>query len=391
MDFAFTPEEERFREQLRAFLAGQLPEGWDFRDFVGEVGREERAEVAQAVNRALAERRWLALPWAQEYGGAGAGHIEQAIFTDETSYARMPGGGGQGVAWVGPAIQQFGNDEQKRLYLPRIADGEDTWCTLYTEPGSGSDLASVQTRAVRQGDEYVVNGVKVFASGAQDATMGWLAARTDPHAAKHRGISTFVVPMDAPGITVRPMEDMAGGRQLNEVFFEDVHIPTANLVGAENRGWYQVATTLDFERSGVSTFATGKRNVERLVEAAKDEASLISRNPAARFEIADRWIELQVGFNVAYRVPLLQSQGLVPNHEASVSKLYGSELTQRIAATGMSLLGPASQLAAGSPYARMGGAFSLLYLQATAATVAAGTSEIQRNIIAQRGLGLPRG
>ncbi|MEX1022061.1 MAG: acyl-CoA dehydrogenase family protein, partial [Dehalococcoidia bacterium] len=373
------------------FLAGRLPEDWDFRDFVGEVPAAERAELAREVDRALAERRWLALAWDERHGGAGAGHVQQAIFTDEAAYARMPGGGGQGVAWVGPAIQQFGSAEQQRLYLPRIAAGEDTWCTLFTEPGAGSDLASVQTRAERRGDEYVINGTKIYASGAQEASMGWLAARTDPHAAKHRGISTFAVPMDTPGISVRPMEDMSGGHTLNEVFFEDVRLPAERLVGAEHRGWYQAATTLDFERSGVAAFAGGKRNLERLVSAAQDEASLIHRNPAARYELADRWIELQVGFNVAYRVPLLQQEGLVPNHEASVSKLYGSELQQRIASTGMSLLGQASQLAPGSPYAKMGGAFSTLYLQSSAATVAAGTSEVQRNIIAQRGLGLPRG
>ena len=391
MDFSFTPGEEQFRADLKAFLAGHLPEDWDFRDFVGDVQKAERAELAREVNQALAERRWLALPWSEEYGGLGAGHMQQAIFNEETTYARMPGGGGQGVAWVGPAIQQFGSDEQRRLHLPRIAQGEDTWCTLYTEPGSGSDLASVQTRAERRGDEYVINGTKIYASGAQDATMGWLAARTDPNAAKHRGLSTFAVPMDAPGISIRPLEDMTGGTQLNEVFFENVRLPADALVGHENRGWYQVATTLDFERSGIGAFAQGRRNLERLVAAAKDEASLISRNPAARYELADRWIELQVGFNVAYRIPYLQADGLVPNHEASVSKLYGSELQQRIAGTGMRLLGQASQLAPGSPYARMGGAFSHLYLASTAATVAAGTSEVQRNIIAQRGLGLPRG
>jgi 3-oxocholest-4-en-26-oyl-CoA dehydrogenase alpha subunit len=391
MDFTFSPDEERFREDVRAFLAGRLPEDWDFRDFVGEVARDERSEVAREVNRALAERRWLALPWREEFGGLGAGHVQQAIFSEETTYARMPGGGGQGVAWVGPAIQQFGTVDQQQLWLPRIAQGEDTWCTLYTEPGAGSDLASIQTRAERQGDEYVINGTKIFAAGAQEANMGWLAARTDPNAAKHRGISTFAVPMDAPGISIRPMEDMAGQGNLNEVFFENVRLPARNLVGAENRGWYQVATTLDFERSGVGTFATGKRNLERLIAAAKDEASLVSRNPNARYELADRWIELQVGFNVAYRVPLLQQDGLVPNHEASISKLYGSELAQRIAGTGMHLLGPAGQLDAGSPYAKMGGAFSRLYLQATAATITAGTSEVQRNIIAQKGLGLPRG
>ena len=391
MDFAFSPDETRFREELKQFLAGALPDDWDMRDFVGEVHRDERAELAREVNRDLAQRRWLALPWKAEFGGAGAGHVQQAIFNEGASYARMPGGGGQGVAWVGPAIQQFGSVEQQRLWLPRIAQGEDTWCTLYTEPGAGSDLASIQTRAERQGDEYVVNGVKIYASGAQDADLGWLAARTDPNAAKHRGISTFVVPMDAPGITIRPMEDIAGQGNLNEVYFENVRIPARNLVGAENRGWYQVASTLDFERSGIDVYATGKRNLERLVTAARDEASLISRNPSARYELADRWIETEVGFTVAYRVPVMQAEGAVPNHEASVSRLYGTELAQRIAQTGMHLLGPASQLGAGSPYAKMGGAFSRLYLQSTAVTVTAGTSEIQRNIIAQKGLGLPRG
>ncbi len=391
MDFSFTPEEERFRAELRAFLAGQLPEGWADREFLGDVRPEERAEMARFMNKALADKNWLAMAWPKEYGGLDTPQITQAIFTDETSYTRMPGGGGTGVSWVGPALMQFGNEAQRRLYLPRIAQGEDTWSALYTEPGSGSDLASIQTRAVRDGDEYVINGVKIFASGAQEASMGWLAARTDPHAPKHRGISNLIVPMDAPGISIRPMESMDGGRNLNEVFFENVRVSTENLVGQENRGWYQVMTTLDLERSGVSAYSHAKRNIERLVTAAKDESSLIKNNPSARYELADRWIELQVGYNVAYRVPQLQEQGLIPNHEASVSKLYGSELTQRVATTGMHLLGPASQLAPGSPYARLGGAFSQAYLEAVSATIAAGTSEVQRNIIAQRGLGLPRG
>ncbi len=391
MDFTFTPDEERFREELKAFLAGQLPEDWDFRDFVGEVDQAERAELARFVNRELAQRRWLALPWAEEHGGLGAGQLQQAIFNEESTYARMPGGGGQGVAWVGPAIQQFGTTEQQALWLPRIAQGEDTWSTLYTEPGAGSDLASIQTRAERQGDEYVINGTKIFAAGAQDANMGWLAARTDPSAPKHRGISTFALPMDAPGVNVRPLADMAGQGNLNEVSLENVRVSVRNLVGTENRGWYQVAETLNLERSGIGPMSAGKRNLERLVAAARDQDSMISRNPTARYELADRWIEMQVGYNVAYRVPLLQQDGLTPNHEASVSKLYGSELTQRIAQTGMRLLGQAGQLDAGSAYAKMGGAFSRLYLQATAATVTAGTSEVQRNIIAQKGLGLPRG
>src|SRR5690606_4514931 len=297
MDFSFTPDEERFREELKAFLAGQLPEDWDFRDFVGEVGKDERAELARVVNGGLADRRWLALPWAEEYGGLAAGQLQQAIFNEESTYARMPGGGGQGVAWVGPAIQQFGSQEQQALWLPRIARGEDTWSTLYTEPGAGSDLASIQTRAERQGDEYVVNGTKIFAAGAQDANMGWLAARTDPSAPKHRGISTFVLPMDAAGVTVRPLDDIGGQGNLNEVSLERSEAHTSELQSREKLVWYQVAETLDLERSGIGPMAAGKRNLERLVAAARDEDSLISRNPTARYELADRWIEMQVGYN----------------------------------------------------------------------------------------------
>jgi alkylation response protein AidB-like acyl-CoA dehydrogenase len=391
MDFQFDESDERFRAEIRRFLQDQLPADWADRAFVGDVETDERSEMARRVTKELADRKWLAMAWPKEFGGLDATHIQQLIFNEETSYASMPGGGGMGVAWVGPAIMLYGTDEQKERYLARITGGEDIWCTLYSEPGAGSDLAALQTRAVRDGDEYVINGQKIWTSGGHTANMGWLAARTDPNAPKHRGISTFVVPMDTPGISVRPLPNLAGEHNFNEVYFEDVRIPAENLVGVENRGWYQVATALDFERSGVGSYASGRHNIERLVSAAKGDPSLMERNPSARFELADRWIELQVGFNIAYRIPFLQSQGVIPNHEASVSKLYGSELSQRIAGTGMHLLGLEGQVVPGSPHAKLGGAFARAYMNAVSSTVAAGTSEIQRNIIAQRGLGLPRG
>ena len=390
MDFTFTPDEERFRADLRAFLAARLPAGWSDRAFLGDVPPDEHEAVEVAVRRALADRHWLAAGWPADLGGVNASVMQQAIQQDEAAYLAMPGAMNAGVQWVGPAIQMFGSDAQRQAHLPRIAAGEDVWCTLYSEPGAGADLAALQTRAVRDGDEYVINGSKIWASGAGRATHGWLAARTDPAAPKHRGISTFIVPMDTPGVSVRPLVDMDGGTDLSEVFFEDARIPARNLVGVEGRGWYQVTETLDRARSGVEAFAEGKANLERLVAAAKDESSLITKSPNARYEIADRWIELEVGYQVAYRVPYLQAQGETPNHEASVSKLYGSELTQRIANTGMHLLGLASQVAPGSPHARLGGAFARLYTRASAATIAGGPSEVQRNVIAQRGLGLPR-
>ena len=207
-------------------------------------------------------------------------YVEQLIFNEEMAYLDAPGNGGVGVSSVGPAIMMHGNEAQKRLYLPRIAGAEDTWCALYSEPSAGSDLASIQTRAVRDGDEYVVTGTKLWVAGAQDANMGYLAARTDPNAPKHRGISTFILPMDSAGVSMRPIASMAGDAYLTEVHLDRVRIPAGNLVGVENRGWYQLARTLDFERSSVAAYAGGKRNVERLVNLVKEDADLVRQHPS---------------------------------------------------------------------------------------------------------------
>lgn len=390
MDFAFSPEEERFRKDLRTLLSELLPSDWSVRGLAVPVDSDERNALAEQISRALGERRWLAMAWPEEHGGLDASYLQQYLFNEELAYRDAPGGGGVGVSSVGPAIMQHGSEEQRSLYLPRIANASDRWCALYSEPGAGSDLASIQTRAVRDGDEYVVNGLKTWVASADRATMGWLAARTDSGAPKHRGLSTFVLPMDTPGVEIRPIENLAGERQLAEVQLHDVRIPIEQLVGPENRGWYHVASTLDFERSGVAAYARGKRHIEGLVQLTKDDLSLQERRQQVRYELADRWIELQVGFNVAQRIPWMQTQGISPNHEASVSKVYGAELTQRIAGTGVRLLGLAGLLAPGGEAAPGGGAFGRHYLTSTGATIEAGTSEIQRNIIAQRGLGLPR-
>ena len=390
MDFAFSPEEARFRKDLRTLLSELLPTDWSLRGLAEPVDSDERNALAEQISRAFGERRWLAMAWPEAHGGLDASYLQQYLFNEELAYRDAPGGGGVGVSSVGPAIMQHGSEEQRSLYLPRIANASDRWCALYSEPGAGSDLASIQTRAVRDGDEYVVNGLKTWVASADRATMGWLAARTDSGAPKHRGLSTFVLPMDTPGVEIRPIENLAGERQLAEVQLHDVRIPIEQLVGPENRGWYHVASTLDFERSGVAAYARGKRHIEGLVQLTKDDLSLQERRQQVRYELADRWIELQVGFNVAQRIPWMQTQGISPNHEASVSKVYGAELTQRIAGTGVRLLGLAGLLAPGGEGAPGGGAFGRHYLTSTGATIEAGTSEIQRNIIAQRGLGLPR-
>jgi alkylation response protein AidB-like acyl-CoA dehydrogenase len=392
MEFRFTPEQESFRNEVRSFLAQELPAGWEGLGGYGEGGEGESFfETSRRITKKLAERRWLAMAWPAEYGGLNAPHMQQLIYNEEMSYHGAPGAFSMGVAWVGPAIMLYGTDEQKQRFLPRITSGEDVWCTLYSEPGAGSDLAALQTRAVEDGDDFVINGQKIWTSGADRSTWGWLAARTDLEAPKHKGISTFVVPMDAPGITIRPLINMAGQAGFNEVFFDNVRIPKENLVGELNRGWYQVAVALDFERSGIQAYAGGRRTLERLIDFVREQPERVRRNPQLRIRLADRAVELAAGTNIAYRIPWMQSKGVIPNHEASISKLYGSEFGQRLALTGIQLLGLYGGLEPGSKWAPLKGRLERAYLQAVSSTIAAGTSEVQRGIIAMRGLGLPRG
>ena len=393
MDFRFSPEEQAFRQEVREFLRRELPPNWEGSGPYGEEaeGDADAAwEFGRQFTRKLAERKWLAMAWPREYGGLSASHMEQLIYNEEMAYHAAPGGGGMGVAWVGPAIMLYGTEEQKRMYLPRIASGEDVWCTLYSETEAGSDLAALKTRAVKDGDDFVINGQKTWTSGAHRSNWGWLAARTDPEAPKHRGISTFVVDMSTPGISIRHLVNMAGLHGFSEVFFDNVRIPKENLVGELNRGWYHVAVALDFERSGIQAFAGSRRLLERLAAFARENPRLLTRNPGVRLRLADRAVELAVGTNIAYRIPWMQSRELIPNYEASISKLYGSELSQRVALTGIQLLGLHGQLEPGSPWAPLKGRLERGYVTSVAATIAAGTSEIQRNVIATRGLGLPR-
>jgi alkylation response protein AidB-like acyl-CoA dehydrogenase len=390
MQFKFTPEQEAFRAEVRGVIDTNLPADYASRATGGEAEDAAAWDLARRFTAALADRKWLAMAWPKEFGGLDADHMTQLIYNEELAYHRAPGGGGMGVAWVGPAVMLYGTQEQKDTYLPRITSGEDVWCTLYSEPGAGSDLAALQTRAVADGDDYVINGQKIWTSGAHHSTWGWLAARTDPDAPKHKGISTFVVPMDTPGITVRPLINLAGQHGFNEVFFDNVRIPNANLVGERNRGWYQVAVALDFERSGIQAYAGGRRTLEEIVDFAKSHRSFWEDNPSVRLALADRAIEVETGTLVAYRIPWMQAQGKIPNHEASMSKLYGSELGQRIARTGLDVIGQYGQLR-DERLAPLKGRLATAYLTSVSGTIAAGTSEIQRGIIATRGLGLPRG
>jgi len=268
------------------------------------------------------------------------------------------------------------------------------WAQGFSEPGSGSDLASLQTRAVRDGDDFVINGQKIWTSGAHHADWIHVLCRTDPDAPKHRGISYFLVDMKTPGIEVRPLINMLDEHSFNETYFTDVRVPADQMLGEENRGWYTAATLLDFERSGVGYSASGRRNVENLTRWAKKTTrgrGTVWDDPAVQNKIAELWIETEVSRLISYRVVWMQAEGRLPNYEASMSKAYGTELGQRIARFGINLLGLNGQRTdPNDTAAPINADFGRSYMSSVAATIAAGTSEIQRNIIATRGLGLPR-
>ena len=394
MNITFTEQEEGFRQEIRDFLKDELPEDWDP---LGKPGRtpEEQQAFSRGMSKRLADRGWLTLAWPEEYGGQGRSIMEQVIYNEEMSYWNVPGTelGTGAISWVGPVLMLAGTDDQKREHLPPIAKAERYWCTLYSEPGSGSDLASLQTSAVRDGDDFVINGQKIWTSSAHFADWGWLAARTNPDAPKHRGISIFMLDMKSPGVEVKPIYNMAGGHDFNEVYFNDVRVPSGNLVGTEDRGWYTLAVALDFERSGVGYSAGARRTLDALTRYVKETQRggvPLSKDPNVRRKLAQRYVETEVSRWLSYRVAWMQSQGQIPNAEASMSKMYGTELTQRVARTGMEILGMAGQLSGDSKWAPLYGHIQQAYLMSTSSTIAAGTSEIQRNIIAQRGLGLPR-
>jgi alkylation response protein AidB-like acyl-CoA dehydrogenase len=381
MDFRLSTEQQAFQDEVTGFVRSGLPAGWD-----GEQGTiDERMAVEREVMRRLAGKRWLALPWPKEYGGMGATPMEQLIFNEQMAYHRVPGYVNMGVAWVGPVVMLYGTDDQKRDYLGKIADGTDIWCTLYSEPGAGSDLASMQTRAVRDGDDYVINGQKIWTSFGHYADWGWLAARTDPDVPKHKGLSTFAIKMDTPGITVRPLVNMAGTHEFNEIFFEDVRIPASQLVGEENRGWYHVAVGLDFERSSIGATSNARRTVHDLVAYVSKRRA--AARPEVRTRLADHAISVEVLRAMAYNIAALQEGGFAPTREAQMAKLFGAELQQRVAATGLQVFGMEGQA---SPDGTMAFPYQYTLLRSVANTIEGGTSEIQRSVIATRGLGLPR-
>jgi alkylation response protein AidB-like acyl-CoA dehydrogenase len=395
VDFTDTTEEAAFRSEVQEFIQAKSPsrDGEGF-GFGGGGMNKDALKAFEAWRDALVERGWIAPHWPEEYGGAGLTVKEQFILNQELAEVGTGNVGGFGVMMLGPTMIIHGTEEQKEEHLSAILKGEVNWCQGWSEPGSGSDLASLQTRAVRDGDEWVINGQKIWTSGAQFADSMYMLARTDPDAPKHRGISFFLLDMKGAGVTVRPLEQMSGGRGFNEVFFEDVRVPQQNMIGEENRGWYVGATLMDYERSGIGNSVGTQRRLNRLLTSAKglpEEQSMLNRNNGVRLGFADRFIDASVALLFSQRIMTMQAASQVPNHEASAAKLFSSEMDQRISDLNIKLFGLYGNLNDPDREEAQKGAPARGYLQAVSSTIAGGTSEIQRNVIATRGLGLPRG
>ncbi|MCA9829304.1 MAG: acyl-CoA dehydrogenase family protein [Dehalococcoidia bacterium] len=384
MEFRDNAAIASFRDEVRDWINNDLSaEEREFDDF--GMSPDDSYQRVLAVRKKLSAKGWAAPAWPKEYGGMGASVRQQAVFNEELSYNRVPGPDFIGINYVGPTLMLYGTPEQKSRFLPKILSGDEKWCQGYSEPGSGSDLASLQTRAVLDGDEFVVNGQKIWTSGAHRADWIFLLVRTDPDAPKHRGISYLLADMKSPGIQVRPLVNMAGSHEFNEVFFEDLRIPRDQLVGEMNRGWYVGMATMDFERSAIGGVAGNRRDLEDIVDEVKARGQAVT--PAARMEVADRRVEVDVTRMLSQRIISIQESGNVPNYEASIAKLFTSELNQRMARTAMHVLGLDGQAPRNSVQTR----WMQTYSRSVSATIAGGTSEIQRNIVATRGLGLPRG
>ena len=390
MRFDFTPEESDFRRKLSAFLDDALPADWHG---PADESRDDHWALNQQIKKGLADRGWFVMSWPTEYGGADSSPMMNTIFAEEMAYRRAPGHDRFGTRMLGPTLMRFGSDSQRAEHLGAIARGEVQWCQGYSEPNSGSDLASLQTRAVLDGDNFIVNGAKIWTSLAHRADMMFMLVRTDPDAAPHKGISLLLVDMKTPGIQVLPIINMAGVHSFNQVVFDDVRVPQANLVGDLNDGWRVGMTVLNFERSGIDYAVWARAALEELVDYVKNDDSLVSTvktNPEVRGKLASLNTEIEAARLLCYDVAWRQGQGEVPSAEASISKVAGTEIYAKVLDYGTELLGMYGALEPGSEQAELQGNFLKMRLFATSGPILAGTNEIQKNIIAQRGLNLPR-
>lgn len=391
MDFGYTREEEEFRKRLNEFLDRELTEeiarqNWEDKG----VGPE-----ARAFSRKLAASGFLGMSWPKEYGGQGLAPTYDFLLLDELGKrwgAHVPLD--VGYTMVGHTILRRGSEELKREFLPRIVRGEIEFCLGYTEPNAGSDLASMKMRAAEEGDFYLIDGQKTFNTEAHYSEYHWLAARTDfsANTPKHRGISLFIVDMNTPGITVRPLWTMSGERT-NEVFYENVRVPKSRLVGEKNKGFYYMMEAIDSERNHVFTPCRLIPLLEDLIRFVRENrfnGRPLAEDPKIKDQLAQMAVELEVAQLLAEHSRWMESHEIPMTYEPEITKVFISELDQRLADVGMGILGLYGQLEEGCKWAPLRGRVEWYFLHSFMTTIGAGTSEIGRNVIAQRGLGLPR-
>jgi alkylation response protein AidB-like acyl-CoA dehydrogenase len=385
MDFRLSEPEERLRQEVCQWLTAEL----------GTTHDSDPAPMPpgympdRAFEMKLGAKGWAAISWPPEYGGGGRPIHEQFLVEKEIA---LHGGNASDALTrciIAPMIIAAANEDQKRRYLPGIAQGKVTACLGYSEPGSGSDFASLQTRAVRDGDDYVINGRKIWTSGAESSEYCWLAARTDSEGTKHVGISVFMVPMDSPGVTVTPIVNLLDKHWFNEVVFEDVRVPAADRVGADGEGWRVLTSALGLERITVYRAYLHWRTLLAMVRWTRAHGK--GADPAARQRLAQMRVEYEIAELLLQRAVWMHERGIDYRGPAAMVKLFNSEYAQRLYEAGVELMGPYGYLAEGSPWAPDNGAMSHNFLSAAQDTIGAGTSEVQREIIALRGLGLPRG
>jgi alkylation response protein AidB-like acyl-CoA dehydrogenase len=397
VDFGFTPEELDFRREVEEFVVSQLPADWDDQAVFWPGGygtvpsfEPEYEEITRQFNRNLDEKGWAKLAWPQEYGGEGSA-MKAAIVDYVTSYHRAPCLS-LAKAIAAPTLIDVGSEELKREFLPKIASGEAGFWLAYSEPNAGSDLASLKTVAVRDGDHFIVNGQKTWSTGAHLTHYAWALVKTDPDAPVHKSATLMIIPNDSPGVTIRPIINICGFHSFNEVFFDDVRVPAKYVVGDPNRGFYNVMLALQYERLTIGSGAF-RRVLDDLVQYAKQttrQGRLLSHDPLVRRKLAVMAVEIEVFETMFWQSVSMLEKGRVPEYEASALKLVFTELSVKMANAAMDVLGPYGLLDKGSPLAPFGGRVGLGYLDSISGPIGAGTSEIQKNILAGRGLGLPR-
>ncbi len=390
MEFALTPEQEKFARDFQNYLKTHMTP-----ELVADLEKGmaySESEACWKFIRQMGRDGWLGVGWPKEYGGQGRSPLEQHLFYEIAHYEHAPLPV-LPLNTVGPALMRYGSEEQKKEFLPRILKGEIDICIGYTEAEAGTDLASLKTTAIRDGDFYIINGAKVFTSLAHTADYIWLAARTDPKAAKkHHGISVFLIPMNTPGITIRPLNTMPGERN-NYTFYDNVRVHKSCLVGEENKGWRYITTQLDFERIMLSPSSPMRRNIEDTIKWAKEtrmDGTAVIEQPGVKTKLAELLMEVEVLKMLNYYVAWLITNGVVPYAEASMVKVFGSELYQRVNGTLLQIMGQYGQLQAGSRWAPLRGRVEKAFRSDVVFIFGGGAIEVQRNIIALAGLGMPR-